>query len=56
MVVRDHQFSADIIEMCTLTQGASGLMLYRDGDEINELPEIAAEIGRKLVEDAPKWH
>lgn len=55
MVIRTIGFPAEIIEMCTLTQGASGLMLYREGDEIDELPEIAAEIGRQLAEDADEW-
>uniref|UniRef100_UPI003D8FE5A9 hypothetical protein n=1 Tax=Gordonia sp. B7-2 TaxID=3420932 RepID=UPI003D8FE5A9 len=52
VVIRTINFPTTIIEMCTLTPGASGLALYAHGDEIDSLAEVAAQIGHQLAADA----
>jgi hypothetical protein len=52
IVMRTINFSADLIEMCSMTTGAVGLVLYREGDAIDELAELAAELGRLQADAA----
>jgi hypothetical protein len=52
IVMRTINFSADLIEMCSMTTGAAGLVLYREGDAIDELAELAAELGRLQADAA----
>jgi hypothetical protein len=51
IVTRTINFPADVIEMSSSTRGATGLALYHDGDDIDTLAELAAELGR-LQSDA----
>ncbi|NKY27736.1 hypothetical protein [Nocardia gamkensis] len=55
IVSRTINFPDDVIEMTSLTRGATGLALYRDGDDIDSLAELAAELGR-LNSDAAEEH
>lgn len=52
IVTRSIGFAADLIQMSSMTSGAVGLMLYRDGQDIDTLAEIAAELGRMHGESA----
>jgi hypothetical protein len=52
VVTRTINFPADLIEMCSMTAGASGLAIYREGDAIDELAELAAELGRLQADAA----
>lgn len=46
LVTRSIGSAADIIQMSSMTNGAVGVMLYRDGQDIDTLADIAAELGR----------
>jgi hypothetical protein len=46
VVTRTIGFAADLIQMSSMTSGAVGLVLYREGQDIDTLAEIAAELGR----------
>jgi len=38
-------FAPDVVQMSSMTSGAAvGVMLYRDGQDIDDLAEIAAEL------------
>lgn len=52
VVARSIGFAADVIQMSSMTNGAVGLMLYRDGQDIDTLAEIAAELGRLHADSA----
>lgn len=54
VVTRTINFSEDLVQMVSMTAGACGVMLYRehDNDAIDELAEIAADIGRRHAEAA----
>ncbi|QII09246.1 hypothetical protein BH93_27110 (plasmid) [Rhodococcoides fascians A25f] len=54
VVTRTIGFGDDLVQMVSMTAGACGVMLYRDqdSDAIDELAEVAAEIGRQHADAA----
>lgn len=46
LVTQSIRFATDIIQMSSMTNGAVGVMLYRNGQDIDTLADIAAELGR----------
>lgn len=52
IVTRTIGFPADIIQMSSMTAGAVGVVLYREGQDIDAPAEIAAELGRMHGETA----
>lgn len=52
VITRTIDFDTDLIQMLTMTTGAIGLVLYREGHDIDTLAEIAAELGRLHVDAA----
>lgn len=52
VVTRSIGFAAEVIQMSSMTSGAVGVMLYRDGQDIDTLAEIAAELGRLHADSA----
>ncbi|WP_066910079.1 hypothetical protein [Millisia brevis] len=52
IVTRTIGFAADITQMSSMTAGAVGLVLYREGQDIDTPAEVAAELGRFYSETA----
>ncbi|MDO3645670.1 hypothetical protein [Nocardia mangyaensis] len=55
IVTQTINFPADVIALTSLTRGAAGIALFRDGEDIYSLSDIAAELGRLQSDNAVEY-